>query len=153
MSLTPITRRERFLNALSDETQELPAPVTREEVFLKQAAESGGGGGSSVSIVPEEVWSGTGTYNNDIALPEDLSSTFDGLLIFEMGNATDGIRQKFFTAKMVFSGNTFSIAEYGQSSAWIQMQYDSDNHKIHIVNNAQYGSGVVTKIYKLGGTA
>lgn len=44
----PITRREAFLNGLSDSEQTLPEPVTREEMFLKKAIEAGGGGGGSV---------------------------------------------------------------------------------------------------------
>lgn len=45
--LTPKTRREAFLNGLSDSEQTLPEPVTREEMFLKKAIEAGGGGGGS----------------------------------------------------------------------------------------------------------
>lgn len=48
--MEPITRREMFLNALSDSEQDLPEPITREEIFLKKAAE-GGGGGSDLPTV------------------------------------------------------------------------------------------------------
>lgn len=45
--LEPKTRREVFLNGLSDSEQTLPKPVTREKMFLKKAIEAGGGGGGS----------------------------------------------------------------------------------------------------------
>lgn len=52
--LEPITRREKYLNALSDETQEIPEPVTREEMFLKKAIESSGGGSSLPEVTSED---------------------------------------------------------------------------------------------------
>lgn len=43
--LTPITRKEMYIRHLYDETQVIPEPITREEMFIKKAAEAGGGGG------------------------------------------------------------------------------------------------------------
>lgn len=45
--LTPVTRREMYLSAAAGETETstLPAPVTREEIYLNEIAQGGGGGG------------------------------------------------------------------------------------------------------------
>lgn len=47
-NLTPVTRKEKFLSAAVGETStsDLPTPVTREEIYLNEIAQGGGGGGS-----------------------------------------------------------------------------------------------------------
>lgn len=44
--MNPITRQEMFLAAASGEGNEIPEPITREEMYLKKIAENGGGGGT-----------------------------------------------------------------------------------------------------------
>ena len=44
--MNPITRQEIFLAAASGEGNEIPEPITREEMYLKKIAENGGGGGT-----------------------------------------------------------------------------------------------------------
>lgn len=54
-TLEPKTRTEQFYDAiLSGDTSELPTPATREEVYLRQIAENGSGGGSSLPEVTAE---------------------------------------------------------------------------------------------------
>lgn len=59
--MEPITRHEMFLAAISGEDVELPEPITREEIYLKKIAESGGGGGAT---------SLRGLTDTDISNPE-----------------------------------------------------------------------------------
>lgn len=48
--MKPIDRKELFLNAiLTGDTSGLPDPITREEIYLKEIAESGGGGGGTTN--------------------------------------------------------------------------------------------------------
>lgn len=57
--LTPITRQEMFIKHIYDASQEIPEPITREERFLKKAAEGGGGG--DITVEPLSVTE-NGTY-------------------------------------------------------------------------------------------
>ena len=67
--LDPITRKELFYDAIlgNTATSNLPDPVTREEIYLKDIAENGGGGGG-----------GTTNYNNLNNKPQINGTTLSG---------------------------------------------------------------------------
>lgn len=67
--LDPITRKEMFYDAIlgNTATSALPDPVTREEVYLKDIAENGGGGGE-----------GTRNYNQLINRPKVNNVVLEG---------------------------------------------------------------------------
>lgn len=43
----PITREEKYLDAIANGTAEVPEPITREEEYLAYIALNGGGGGGA----------------------------------------------------------------------------------------------------------
>lgn len=53
--LEPLTRKEMFYDAIlgNTATSDLPEPVTREEIYLKDIAENGGGGGGSSELTED----------------------------------------------------------------------------------------------------
>ena len=67
--LEPLTRKEMFYDAIlgNTATSNLPEPVTREEIYLKDIAENGGGGGG-----------GTTNYNSLNNKPQINGTTLSG---------------------------------------------------------------------------
>ena len=72
--MNPITRREVFLAAAGGQQVETPEPITREEMYLKQIAE--GGGGSSLPDNPAE--DGTYVLQNTVSGGTDTLSWASG---------------------------------------------------------------------------
>lgn len=52
----PITRREMYYSNMAGQNTPLPDPVTREEQYLKEIAENGGGGGTGEGDMKKSVY-------------------------------------------------------------------------------------------------
>ena len=70
--LTPVTRKEKFYAAILGSGEELPDPVTREEIYLKEIAKSGGGGGGGESVI---AWKPTVSPDGTISWTRTSSTT------------------------------------------------------------------------------
>ena len=71
MSLTPTSRREQYYDAIANGSTDVPDPISREEKYLKQIAENGGGGGETSQ--PNITVSGTSS-NNDTPSSSDIAN-------------------------------------------------------------------------------
>lgn len=56
----PITRREMYYSNMAGQSTPLPDPVTREEQYLKEIAENGGGGGTGDGDMKKSVYDSDG---------------------------------------------------------------------------------------------
>ncbi len=76
--LTPVTRKEKFLAAMSGMDVVPPAPITREEYFLQKAIDNAGGG-SGGGDAGGEGWIGDGNTHIWITLSEGRTSPMLGI--------------------------------------------------------------------------
>lgn len=112
MELKPITRREQYLAKIAGQDVEVPDPITREEMLLKQIADGGGGGGgSSVTVEPLTV-----TENGTTTAPEGKAYnpvTVDVQTSVDMKTAT-----KKLTAGRVLYGFNKTVRGLAFAPVW-----------------------------------
>lgn len=112
--LEPLTRKEMFYDAIlgNISTSNLPEPVTREEIYLKDIAENGGGGGTTVIGNPsteateelDKIKIGSKTYS----IPEGGTGT--EVVANPEGEATDELD------KVQIGEDIYSIPQGGGSA-------------------------------------
>ena len=127
----------------------VPAPSVGDEDKVLRGDGTWGDLPSGASVT--EIWSGTGSYGNDIVLSEDVSSDFTGIMLFEFGsNANSPHAMGISIGSLVFSGNIFTVGCCGQTNSWAKLQYVSETHTLHVDNEVGYNNGTINKIYKVG---
>lgn len=108
----PITRREMYYSNMAGQNTPLPDPVTREEQYLKEIAENGGGGGTGDGDMKKSV------YDNELAVlsaggikayVSDAIGEIDEVVANPSGEATDDLE------KIQIGDDIFSIPEGGSA--------------------------------------
>lgn len=92
MALEPITREEKFMAMAAGESVGKLTPITRQEMFLKQIADSAGGGGGG----------GTGGEGGGLAVYEEVYSYNSAMGAFEGKTITGEKAQKLADASEIY---------------------------------------------------
>jgi hypothetical protein len=88
----PITRQERYLDAIANGTAEVPEPITREEEYLAYIALNGGGGGGGTknyNALQNRPQVNGHTLSGDMST-SDLEITAAGLADTDISNPAAG---------------------------------------------------------------
>lgn len=90
----PITRQERYLDAIANGTTEVPEPITREEEYLAYIALNGGGGGGGTTnynaLQNKPQINGHTLTGNMTSSDLDISGTLSGLTDTDISNPAAG---------------------------------------------------------------
>ena len=137
MSLTPTSRREQYYDAIANGSTDVPDPISREEKYLKQIAENGGGGGETSQ--PDFVYGGscagipTQTELTNALSNIVFNSDIDAMCAKVQAKGSLDITgcfatedQKYYASKIYLSGNVQIIPK----EAAIEMGFPVDSDVI-----------------------